>query len=175
MKLLIAAGALPTSRDPQQENALVAAVRSGSLANVRFLVEEIGMNTATRYGPKSSTLLMTACEASTLEIVKYLMEVKGMSRSDRDDIGTTPLLHAVLGGNLDILKYLIEKGSKITERDEDDIGALPLAVSKGNREMAEVRRKSVIVSYSLTHTLLLSTSSLSALILMLARPAGSSA
>ena len=77
-----------------------------SINVVKFLIEEMGVNTSCQSMDGNSSV-HTAVQKGSLDVVKYLLEGKHCDFNCYNNDGYNPLHYAALAGKLNIAKYLI--------------------------------------------------------------------
>ena len=90
----------------------------GHLEIVKYLVEEVGMNSETQNEDRD-TPLQYASWFGYLEIVKYLVEEMNVNPETQDDFGYTPLHDASHQSHLEIVKYFIRHDVDISIKNND--------------------------------------------------------
>lgn len=91
-------------------NALIEAVRSNDIANVRRLLDEGAEPNTRGDGDGLTVLMMAACQANP-DMVKVLLDAGAdVTMADRA-AGATALHKACQGGSLEVIRYLVEAGS----------------------------------------------------------------
>ena len=123
------------------------AASDGTVEDVKYFIEEKGINVNTRNNDNSRyrgrTALHFAAYEGKVEIVKYLIS-KGANVNAKDDTGATPLHCAAAdtgheehdNGKLEVAKILISKGADVNAAESSD-GITPLRLAKAGRTCIE--------------------------------------
>lgn len=95
----------PLEKDINDETSLHYAVRFGKQHILKYFIEDIQCNPATK-GWRGSSILHTAAETKQLSILKYLIEDCKLDPTAILD--SSPLSYACRGGDLDTVCYLAD-------------------------------------------------------------------
>ena len=135
VKQLIENGANPLDKDANDDTLLHFAALRGRLNILKYLVEDIGCNSATE-GHNGGTTLHAAATTEHFHIVKYLVDECKLDPTTFDAFKITPLVYACRSGSLDIVRYLIKDMLEYTklenimkysyEETDDDLVKDPL-------------------------------------------------
>jgi len=128
-------------------NDIFKAARDGTVEDVKYFIEEKGVNVNTRKNDNSinngETALHVAAWYGKVEIVKYLIS----KRADVDaktDKGVTPLHNAATDtghaehddGKLEVAKILISEGADVNAEFD---GITPLSLARAGRTRTEMQ------------------------------------
>jgi hypothetical protein len=126
---------------------IFGAANNGTVDDVKYFIEEKGVNVNTRKNENSihngETALHVAAYYGKVEIVKYLIS-KGANVNARSDVGVTPLHNAATDtghaehdtGKLDVAKILISEGADVNAKFSDNL--TPLELAKAGRTRTEI-------------------------------------
>lgn len=118
VKELIKEGDNPLDPDLNDDTILHHAASLGELEILKYLVEELGCNAATR-GWKGTTPLHAAAQAKQFPIVKYLIEDCGSDPTATDDNNQYPLNYGYRFGKSEFVDYFIEAMATYMKKEED--------------------------------------------------------
>ncbi len=105
-------------------NSLIAACINGDIDVVKFLINELILNTNI-VGSQGMTPLMFACISGHLEIAKFLVEHGNADVNATSSSGTTSLMFACNVGHVEIVDFLVnEAQADLNLKDDRDFTAL---------------------------------------------------
>eukprot|EP01138_Halocafeteria_seosinensis_P009261 gb/GECG01009464.1/.p1 GENE.gb/GECG01009464.1/~~gb/GECG01009464.1/.p1 ORF type:complete len:1344 (+),score=239.98 gb/GECG01009464.1/:1-4032(+) len=124
---------LSDANDKKKSEALEAAVSGGFSHIVKYLVEELNVNS------QNPVFLHIAAREGHLEVLKQGIENYGLDPSVPDDDGNTALHQGCRNAHLDIVRYLVESyGMKPDERKtESGMEAIHVAAEGGYLEIVK--------------------------------------
>ena len=107
---------------PEFGSVLFAAVMSGSLDLVKYLVEEQGVKINADYSPPIVYVQAYVHKGQTEDVMRYLID-RGLNiKIDQENpyvySDKTPLIHAAESNKIGLLKYLVEHGADVNIPDE---------------------------------------------------------
>ena len=104
---------------------LLSAAREGDLQEVRWLVEEEGVDPKRGVGVWGTAPLHRSARGGHLQVVRYLIEEQHCDPKCVDEDGWTPLHYSAVGGRLQVVRYLIEE-QHCDPKCVDENGGTPL-------------------------------------------------
>jgi len=122
------------------------AARDGTVDDVKYFIEEKGVDVNARSEGDCETALHGAAYYGNVEIVEYLIS-KGAHVNVKDSTGATPLHFAAAdtgqakhdAGKLEVAKYLVSKGAHINAKEYSN-GITPLRLAKAGRTRIEMQK-----------------------------------
>ena len=122
VKLLIEEGENPLSGDIMNSTQLHYAAQRGEYDILKYLIEEVGCNAATKGWQGSTALHATAgVKSNQLPILKYLVEQCQLDPCIDDDNNQSPLFYACASGNLAHIRYLMDCMQEQSHMQQEDI------------------------------------------------------
>lgn len=116
----------------EQQKRLLAAVRSGDLAEIRQLVAE-GMDIDCELKYSSSALILASARGH--EEVARLLLAAGAKANRRNYFGLSPILEATERGFVDVVRLLVNSGADVNLRHNNGRTAILAATVKRDRKM----------------------------------------
>jgi ankyrin repeat protein len=109
------------------------AARSGSIALIRCLVEELGADVNGANDDNGVTPLMVACLSEKLHLVRYLVRTLGADVDKADAAGESPLFSAAQEGLLNMVWCLLKEfGADVNQASCQNVTPLMIAAKKGH-------------------------------------------
>ncbi|KAK3991519.1 ankyrin repeat-containing domain protein [Cladorrhinum sp. PSN332] len=134
MKLLLARGASPDTRDEGGIPLLVSALRMKDRKAARFLLDN-GADVNSKDNEGQSALSLASWGRS-LDIVKVLLDY-GADVNSKDNEGESALSWASERGSLDIVKVLWDYGADVNNKDNEGRSALSRASERGSLDIVK--------------------------------------
>jgi ankyrin repeat protein/L-ascorbate metabolism protein UlaG (beta-lactamase superfamily) len=133
--ILLARGADPNAADQNGYTALHAACREAGAEYVKLLLDS-GADVAA-VNQRGQTALAVAAEAGDPDVVEALLDAGADPNTAEAHFGWFPLHTAAARGYPDVAERLLEHGARASCEDKDRVTPLELAVSHGNRKVAD--------------------------------------
>lgn len=134
VKLLIASGVNPNTRDPKGNPMLIVAINDKSYKVIDFLINHKGTDVDLTNN-NGETPLMIASIDGDLSVVKTLVIQK---KASMNPVGWTPLHYAATRGNLEVAQFLITNGAVVNALSPSHTTPLMMAVQSGNDALVKL-------------------------------------
>ena len=135
MKLFLAAGMSPDTRDEKGDTVLMNAIGANADAIAEVLLDG-GADANARTGNGSTALHVVALTGNS-QIGQLLMK-SNADVNAKTNIGETPLMIAALRGNAEVAQLLIRGGADVNSRDNRGETPLMHAVERNQTEIIEM-------------------------------------
>jgi len=120
---------------------LITAARSGSIAAVEQVLQQLGLEQSTANNA-GYTSAVTAIYGGSATLTDVIISRTNTDLNAQGVTGNTMMMWASLWGQLNVVKSLLQQGADLTLKNNDGLTALQLASNGGYRDIVNLLRNS---------------------------------